>query len=193
MTLDERRSALIEATLPLLLTRGTDLSTREIARAAGVAEGTIFRAFETKQDLLHATIGTALQPDEALARIAALPPEQAIVDRVAALLDVLRAEIVRTRSLFAHFAHPPVPQHSGRAAHGWPPINPHEARARLVEAVTAALQPYAGELTVPASFAAQMLSSLAFATSFALPEDHPLRQSSNLAAVVLHGIARGES
>jgi len=62
MAPEDRRQAIIEATLPLLLERGTEMSTREIAQAAGIAEGTIFRAFETKQDLIHATIHTALMP-----------------------------------------------------------------------------------------------------------------------------------
>ena len=48
---DDRRAALIEATLPLLREHGTAVSTRQIADAAGVAEGTIFRVFPDKNSL----------------------------------------------------------------------------------------------------------------------------------------------
>ncbi len=42
LPLDERRAALIAATEPLLEQFGRDVSTRQIAEAACVAEGTIF-------------------------------------------------------------------------------------------------------------------------------------------------------
>src|SRR6185437_10931544 len=42
MRAEERRAAIIAATLPLLLERGTNISTRQIAETAGIAEGTIF-------------------------------------------------------------------------------------------------------------------------------------------------------
>ena len=198
MAPEERRQAIIDATLPMLLERGTDVSTREIAQAAGVAEGTIFRAFETKQDLIHATIHTALMPDATIACIAALPDHQALPERVEAIIDVLRNEIDRTRSLFAHFARPsaqPRPAGRPRAPFGGirPPFNPHEAKNRLNVAVTAALQPYSEELAVSTAFATNLLAALAFASSFTLTEDEPPISSEELSDVVLHGIAKGDS
>ena len=64
MAVDDRRKALIDATLPLLREHGHTVTTKQIAEAAGVAEGTIFRAFESKDDLILAAVeaGMDIQP-----------------------------------------------------------------------------------------------------------------------------------
>lgn len=192
MAPDERRQAIIDATLPLLLEHGPDISTREIARAASVAEGTIFRAFETKQDLIHATIHAAMQPDAAIATIAALPDGQSLNERVEAILEVLRSEIVRTRSVFAHFARPAMPPHPPTGPHDQRAPGPHNSKARLGRAVAASLAPYAGHLSVSTDFAARVLMALSFAASFTLTEE-TVFSAAELAEVVLHGIAGGAS
>ncbi len=193
MTPDGRRQAIIDATLPLLLTKGPELSTREIAQAAGVAEGTIFRAFETKSDIIHATIHAALEPTTALDALSTLPPEQSLEQRVIAILAVLVEEITRTRTLFTHLAgagfgprqpHPPT---TGKGQPG-----PHDGRIRMVGSTAAALAPYASQLGVEVSTAARLLNALAFAASFGAAEDTNPTSPTTMAKVVLYGIAEGE-
>lgn len=56
-TTEERRRDILEAALKIFAKKGYNGSTTaEIARAAGVAEGTIFRHFSTKKDLLIAVM-----------------------------------------------------------------------------------------------------------------------------------------
>lgn len=55
---------ILEAARELFLERGADVPTSEIARRAGVSEGSIFRRFPTKQKLFVAAIG--LETDTAL-------------------------------------------------------------------------------------------------------------------------------
>jgi len=56
-TVEQRRQDILEASLRIFAKKGYNGSTTaEIARAAGVAEGTIFRHFATKKDLLIAVL-----------------------------------------------------------------------------------------------------------------------------------------
>jgi AcrR family transcriptional regulator len=191
MAPEDRRQAIIEATLPLILERGTDVSTRDIASAAGVAEGTIFRAFETKQELIVAAMHAALSAHDALHRLESLPAHESLTDRVVSVLEVLLAEIRRTRSLTAALSHPTLPSirsHDGRAC---PPFNHRERRAELIGAVETALAGHVRGLAVPPRVAAQVLLAMAFASSFDITDNNTLAQPRDLAEVVLHGLAKG--
>lgn len=60
---EKRRAAIVEATIPLLRRHGHTLTSRQIAEAAGVAEGTVFRAFDSLDDVIQATVQEILSPE----------------------------------------------------------------------------------------------------------------------------------
>src|SRR5689334_20092810 len=62
MSPDDRRRAIVATLVPLLVERGGEVSTREIAQAAGIAEGTIFRVFPDKRSLMLAAAEEAINP-----------------------------------------------------------------------------------------------------------------------------------
>jgi AcrR family transcriptional regulator len=86
MAPDERRRAIVDAVVPLLLEHGDDVTTKQIAEAAGIAEGTIFRVFPDKPALLLAAAAEVMSPENERA------------DLMAALdgLDSLRAKVLVT-------------------------------------------------------------------------------------------------
>lgn len=89
MPVEERRAAIARATLPLLVEFGRDVTTKQIAEASGVAEGTLFRVFDDKEAIIDAAVEQFLDPEpfrEALRRIdPSLPLElklELVIDRL---------------------------------------------------------------------------------------------------------------
>jgi AcrR family transcriptional regulator len=98
----QRRAAIVEATLPLLLTHGAGVTTRQIAEAAGIAEGTIFRVFPDKEHLINAVIDAALDSKSVDAALAAIDPALPLESRLVAAVDILRrrfADILQLRTV----------------------------------------------------------------------------------------------
>ena len=72
---EARRAHIIEATLPLLLEHGATITTRQIAEAAGIAEGTIFRVFPDKESLVAAVVEAAFDTTSVDAALEAIDPD----------------------------------------------------------------------------------------------------------------------
>src|SRR5688500_7981920 len=89
MAPEDRRAALIDATIPLLHEHGLDVTTKQIAQAAGVAEGTIFGVFPDKRSLLVAAIGQAYDPDATVAAVAAIDTGPGLRARLAAAATLI--------------------------------------------------------------------------------------------------------
>lgn len=62
MSPEERRAMIIQTAIPLIAEYGAAVTTAKVARAAGIGEGTIFRVFADKDELLQACMAEALSP-----------------------------------------------------------------------------------------------------------------------------------
>src|SRR5689334_25018938 len=99
MAPEQRRAALIAATVPLLREHGFAVSTRQIADAAGVAEGTIFGVFPDKASLLRAAMISAFDPVPTLAALSGIETALDLRARLTAATDLLRHRFMRNVSL----------------------------------------------------------------------------------------------
>ncbi len=79
------RERLLEIAREVFLELGIRATTAEVARRAGVAEGTIFLRFKTKADLFREAM--QFDPDQALAGVEQLPQRAGSGDLRATLLD----------------------------------------------------------------------------------------------------------
>jgi AcrR family transcriptional regulator len=85
---DERRLAILKAVLPVVRVRGADVTTRELAEAAQVAEGTLFRVFDDKDSLVREAIAATLDPSEDVARLGEISLDLPIEERLTLALRV---------------------------------------------------------------------------------------------------------
>src|SRR6476661_5017469 len=86
---DERRSMIVAATLPLLLEHGDRVTTKQIAEAAGIAEGTIFRAFADKDEVIAAVVEAALDTEPLEAALAGIPDGLAFEEALAVAIVIM--------------------------------------------------------------------------------------------------------
>ena len=173
---EERRRAILDATLPLLIERGSAVSTRQIAEAAGIAEGTIFRVFPDKDSLVRAAVELAFDPEpteRALAAIdAGLPFEAQLAEAVTILQDRLAA-IWRLISAIG----------SAPEDKQGPPSES--------EALTALFASHADRVVHDAASCAQRLRVLTLALSHPLLVDEPMSPT-EIVALLLDGIRNRE-
>jgi AcrR family transcriptional regulator len=181
MTPQDRRQALVDATLPLLLEHGRGVTTKQIAEAAGVAEGTIFRVFESKDDLVTAAIERGLDLEPFLVEIAEIDPE---LDLRALLLEI----VVRLRDRFQRMF-------SLMAAVGTigPPRGRHEmsdGRARAESILVALVEPHADALTLPPRQVVHTVRLLTFAGTHPHISDGNVLAPSEIVSTVLDGVLK---
>lgn len=174
------------ATEPLVMQYGRDVSTRQIAEAAAVAEGTIFRVFPNKDALIDAILEDAFDTDPTYAALVQIDPTLALDARLERAVEILEARMRRVVSLFGAFRNKPAPseqQHSD-----------HERRrradnARITEALVLVIGPDAERLRVPARQAADLIRGLVFTVTHPMIGATFSSEPRAIVDTILHGIS----
>jgi AcrR family transcriptional regulator len=175
LPVDERRSMIVEATLPLLLEHGEMVTTRQIADAAGIAEGTIFRAFADKDELLGAVIDAALDPEPLERALGTIDPALPLAETVTRAAAVAQRRVVDVWRLASSV---------GTRFHD-------RKKPRMADspALTRLLEPHRDELALAPRYAARTLRALVFAMSHPMMVEKPASPR-EIASVFLYGVVK---
>ena len=161
MDTESRRAAIVDHTLRLILEHGPNVTTSQIATAAGIAEGTIFRAFKDKRELLLECLRTALDSDAEARLIGSIDAALPLAERLA---QAIRQATEYQQRLFAtaqavHAAGIDLRRDTFGPEHGAP-----EGVLRVTAAIAALFDPVSDQLRMEPEPAARMLLGLVFAS-----------------------------
>jgi len=172
------------ATEPLLEVHGRNVSTRQIAEAAGIAEGTIFRVFPSKEALVEAVIEDAFDARVTAARLATLDRNGDLEQRLVEAVTLLQERLRRVFALFHSLAlSRQVSSHDDFRAR-------QQGDNQLLDAALAELiAPDRDLLAYPPADAASLVRALTFSLSHPVLSDQRHSQPRQIVAILLHGIA----
>jgi AcrR family transcriptional regulator len=195
MAPDERRRAIVEVAVPLLLQHGHAVTTKQIAEAAGIAEGTIFRVFEDKAALLMAAAEETMNPstgsDDLAAALEGLTDlrERVLVTArsLHARAEKVMAVMMALRGLWLSQAS----EQQRREPRPGPPQFVIDSHRALLDRLTTVFEPHRDELDVEPRQAALLLRTLVLGARHPGADQERLLSPEDIAAVLLDGIRKG--
>jgi AcrR family transcriptional regulator len=177
---DERRQIIVAAAVPLMRAHGRAVTTKAIAAAAGVAEGTVFHVFEDKDALIQAVVAHEFRTDQALQALLAVDPSSDLPVRLTAIVEILRRRLVEVFELMTALGlrRPPEPPPGGSAPH-----------LRLLSQVAELLEPDRAALRYPPAQTAELIRIITFAASHPGITDHRPLDAAQITDLLLNGIS----
>jgi len=176
---DQRRAAIVAATIPLVRLHGLGVTTSQIALAAGLAEGTLFRVFPDKESLLKAAVDHACDPEPTERAIAAIDRSLSMRETLIVAVEILQRRVEQLWHLVSML---------GMAMPPKMPQRPLEHS--LTGALAKLLEPFADELRCEPIQAARLLRAMTFAGSHPRLIEGPALTAAETVTVLLDGLRR---
>jgi AcrR family transcriptional regulator len=181
----ERRAAILAATERLLIEKGTNVSTREIARAAGIAEGTIFRVFPTKEAIIDAIFADAFDPEAARQELDSIDCNADLESCLVQLVTTMQRRLRRILALFGAVGF--------RRPASADADEMQKQRKLGYDAIAALLRPHSARLRTDPDKAARLLHGLVLAITHPMLTDRPIGDPAEIVDLALQGIGRSPS
>jgi AcrR family transcriptional regulator len=179
----DRRTAIAQAALPLIREHGRATTTRQIADAAGIAEGTIFRVFGSKEEIFEEVLAAAFDPSGFLDDLRAMDTSLPLRDRMVALTTRMQRNFLGIFELLTALALPrPPDRFRDKSA--------HQLRAEILELEAQVLAPDASAFRLPVEEVVRMLRLLTFSGSHPHISDGRIMAPEEIVDLVLDGTRR---
>jgi AcrR family transcriptional regulator len=110
LPVEDRKAMIIDAVTPLVLEHGKDVTSRQMAEAAGIAEGTIFRAFGDKESLINAVVERYLDPLALRTALSSIDHDLSLENKLRTVFQLLQDRfkgVIRMMSAIGRTGAPP--------------------------------------------------------------------------------------
>ncbi len=176
LPVEDRRAMIIEAVIPLLIEHGRGVTSRQIAESAGIAEGTIFRAFGDKESLVQAAIEKYLDPVVMREGLEAIDAGLPLAVKIRRIIELMQSRFQYIMGFMAALGEV-----------GRPPAS--NTRKQFAEFIDEILQPNLDRLNVPPTQVAQYIRLVAFASSITEFNRGHEFDAETLTSLIMNGIA----
>jgi AcrR family transcriptional regulator len=183
---EDRRRAILEAAVPLLIRKGPSVTTAEVARAADIAEGTLFRAFPDKSALILEVARAAMDPASVTEGIRAIDQSLGLEQRLSEAAHLLRDYFNQLTALGESLRSASI---RGGAKHGDMARLIRESSAAISAALTALFDQHRDALRVPPAAAVAAFRGLVFASAHPMLPPNDRLATGEVIGILLSGIA----
>lgn len=174
----------MDAVIPLLLEKGATVTSREMAEAAGIAEGTIFRVFPDKASVVAGAIKASMDPVPVQEALEQIPSDTSMEEQLEAAARVLLDWSGRVGTLFGLLRAVGTPS-KDRPSGGRRFFR--ESNAAILATLTDLFERHERRLAVPAPRAALAFRGFVFASAHPVSEER--LTPAEIVDILLHGIA----
>ena len=189
MAAADRRRAILDVVVPLLIEKGSSVTTAQMAQAADIAEGTIFRVFPDKSALIFEAVKATMDPARVADAIRAISPSAPIGARLAEAAGLLRDHFNKMAALGESLRSVSALQGARQRDVG---RLIKESSAVISAALADLFERHRAALRVPPSSAIAAFRGLVFATAHPLLPPRERLPIDEAVSILLSGIAKHE-